>query len=221
VVELPARGQTRAVVLVLHGGQEHSHAPTSPWHSSPLRMVPFARALHRAGRDHGVAVWRARYQVRGWNGEERSPVPDARAALEQVRARYADAPVVLVGHSMGGRTAVHVLADPSVVALVGLAPWLPGDPVEGAGGKSVLIAHGADDRTTSPEQTLAWSERARAAGASVTYARLLGCGHYLLRRVGLWTDLTTGFALGALGIVVPVGSAARRVLAEPGGTLTA
>jgi predicted esterase len=220
VVELPAQGETRAVVLFLHGGKEQSHAPTSPWHTSPLRMVPFARALHRAGRRNGVAVWRVRNAVRGWNGDDRSPVTDARAALDEVRSRYGGVPAVLVGHSMGGRTAVHVLGDPSVVGLVGLAPWLPNDPVDGAAGKHVLIAHGTRDTWTSADESLAWSEGARAAGGTVTYARLVGCGHFLLRRVGLWTDLTTGFALGALGIDTQVGATARTVLDSRGDVVT-
>lgn len=220
VVELPAKGTTRAVVLVLHGGTEHSHAPTSPWHTPPLRMVPFARALHRAGKQHGVAVWRLQYAVRGWNGDLRSPVTDARVALERIRAQHGDVPVVVVGHSMGGRTAVHVLDDPSVTAMVGLAPWLPNDPVDGATGKQVLIAHGQRDRTTSPSETLAWAERARAAGGVVTYAGLRGCGHYLLRRIALWTDLTTGFALRSLGITPKVGPVAKGVLEQVDRTMT-
>lgn len=220
VVELPAMGDTRAVVLVLHGGKENSHAPVATSNSTALRMIPFAKALHRRGAEHGVAVWRLRYEVRGWNGDLRSPVTDARASLDRVRARHGVVPVVLVGHSMGGRTAAHVLDDPSVTAMVGLAPWLPGDPAHGASGKKILVAHGDRDRVTSTRQALAWSEQARDAGATVTYASLVGCGHYLFRRVGLWTDLTTGFALGSLGLPVDVGRTAARVLARAGSTVT-
>jgi alpha-beta hydrolase superfamily lysophospholipase len=184
-------------------------------------MVPFARALHRSGRGHGVAVWQLQYAVRGWNGDLMSPVPDTRQALQEMRERQGDIPVVLVGHSMGGRVAAAVLDDPSVVAMVGLAPWLPTDePVVGAVGKHVLVAHGSLDMTTSPAKALAWSERAREAGATVTFARVAGGGHALLRRARLWTDLTTGFALGQVGVRVRVGAVAERVLAEPGATLT-
>jgi alpha-beta hydrolase superfamily lysophospholipase len=220
VVELAADGETRAVVVVLHGGKESSSAPTSRWHSGPLRMIPFARALHRAGGPRGVAVWRVQYGLRGWNGDARSPVSDARAALDRVRERYGGAPVVLVGHSLGGRTAVHVLDDTNVVGLVGLAPWLPDDPVDGARDKKVLIAHGTRDTWTSAAETLRWSERARDAGATVTYARLTGCGHFLIRRVGLWTELTTGFALGVLGLETRVGRTAREVLELTNATVT-
>src|SRR5215210_7971495 len=70
----PARGATRAVVLLLHGGKENSFEPSEPLHLSRRRMIPVARALHRRGRGHGVAVWTLAYRVRGWNGDAMSPV---------------------------------------------------------------------------------------------------------------------------------------------------
>ena len=72
----------------------------------------------------GHALWLLRYARRGWNGgTTRGPVPDARWALDQVRAAYGDVPVVLVGHSMGARVASRVADDPNVRGVVGLAPW--------------------------------------------------------------------------------------------------
>jgi predicted esterase len=215
----PALRDTRAVALVLHGGKEHSHAPVTPRNLSPLRMVPFAKDLHRKGSEHGLAVWQLLYAVRGWNGELCSPVADARAALEEVRAQHGDVPVVLVGHSMGGRTAAHVLDDPSVRAMIALAPWLTDDPVDGARSKDILVAHGTRDRITSPRKAFAWGDRARAEGATVTSASLTGCGHYLLRRASLWTELTTGFALQSLGMPVDVGREAREVLGSAGASV--
>jgi pimeloyl-ACP methyl ester carboxylesterase len=216
----PAAGETRAVAVVLHGGKEHSHDPVTPRNLSPLRMVPFAKDLHRKGSEHGLAVWQLLYAVRGWNGELRSPVTDARAVLDQLRAEHGGVPVVLVGHSMGGRTAAHVLDDSSVRAMVALAPWLTDDPVDGAAGKDILVAHGDRDRITSARKAFAWGDRAREAGATVTSASLAGCGHYLLRRARLWTDLTTGFALTSLGLPVHVGREAREVLGAVGATVT-
>jgi dienelactone hydrolase len=183
-------------------------------------MVPFAKDLHRKGSEHGLAVWQLLYAVRGWNDELRSPVTDARAALEQVRREHGTVPVVLVGHSMGGRTAAHVLDDASVRAMVALAPWLTDDPVGGAQGKDILVAHGTRDRITSARKAFAWGDRAREVGATVTSASLTGCGHYLLRRASLWTDLTTGFALQSLGIPVEVGRGAREVLGSTGASVS-
>jgi dienelactone hydrolase len=156
---LPAQGRTTAVAVLLHGGKADSYEESEPKHFSSLRMRPFARAIHAQGAKHGVAVWRVRYRVRGWNGPERSPVADARWALDEVRRRHGDVPVVLVGHSMGGRTAVHVLGDPNVVAIVALAPWLPHEPVAGATGRDVLVAHGVVDRWTSRRARL-WTDLA-------------------------------------------------------------
>ena len=210
----PAVGETRAVVVVLHGGKEHSFEESEPMHLSSRRMRPFARALHRQGARHGVAVWSVKYRVRGWNGREMSPVHDARWALDELRRRHGEVPVVLVGHSMGGRTAVHVLGDPNVVAMVGLAPWLPDEPVDVARGRDVLIAHGVIDRWTNPRETAAWAEQALPLARSITYVRVRRSGHFLLRRARLWTDLTVGFTLRTLGLDPSVGRAATKVLAE-------
>jgi pimeloyl-ACP methyl ester carboxylesterase len=217
----PAQGPTTAVVLLLHGGKEHSYEHSDPMHYSYRRMQPFARALHRRAARHGVAVWTVRYRVRGWNAPEASPVADARWALEEVRRRHGDVPVVLLGHSMGGRVAVHVLDDPSVVAMAGLAPWIPDEPADAARDRDVLVAHGVIDRWTSPRESLDWAERARDVGASVTYVRLRRTGHFLLRRHRLWTHLAVGFCLGALGLEPSVGRRARALLAQRGTTVTA
>lgn len=209
-----ARGRTRAVVLVLPGGKQASHEPSRPMHFSVRRLRPFSRALHQAGAEQGIAVWSVQYRVRGWNAPELSPVQDARAALEQVRLAHGAVPVVLVGHSMGGRVAAHVLGDPNVVAMVGLAPWLPDEPVAGASGRRILLAHGLFDRWTSPRQTAAWAARARPLAQSLTVVWVRRSGHFLLRRTRLWTDLTVGFCLKSLGVEPSVGGVATKVLVK-------
>lgn len=213
----PSSGRTTAVVLVLHGGKAESLELSEPKHLSARRMRPFARALHRAGADHGVAVWTVRYRVRGWNGREMSPVQDARWALEQVRREHPGLPVVLLGHSMGGRTAVHVLDEPGVVGAVLLAPWLPHEPVAGAADRAVLLAHGLVDRWTSPRETRVWAEQARPVARALRYVQVRRSGHFLLRRSRLWTDLAVGGTLRILGLDPRVGRTARRALAEPDG----
>jgi dienelactone hydrolase len=209
-----AKGTTRAVVVMLHGGRAESLELSEPKHLSSRRMLPFAWSLRRRGAAHGVAVWRVRYRVRGWNGEERSPVADARWALDRVREQHGDVPVVLFGHSMGGRTAVNVLDDPQVKAALLLAPWLPHEPIEGARDKSVLVVHGAVDKWTSPRQSREWAEKARPLARVVTYIQLKRTGHFMLRRARLWTDLAVGFSLTELGVDVRVGRRAQRLLEQ-------
>lgn len=194
------RGGTRAVVLVLHGGQEHSREPARARQLAALRMAPFAAALRRAGRPYGVAVWTLGYRYRGWNGPEASPVPDARWALDQVRERHGELPVVLVGHSMGARTALRVAGDPLVRGVAALAPWVPaGEPVEQLAGRRLLIMHGTEDKTTPPRASRAYAERARAVADEVTFVEVPGEVHAMLRRPERWHRLSTKFALACLG----------------------
>ncbi|WP_019633287.1 alpha/beta hydrolase [Actinomadura atramentaria] len=200
---LSARGpaRPRAVALLLHGGREHGREPTHPRQPAPLRMVPFGWELERAGRRRGLAVWTLGYRMRGWNGDDASPVPDARWALDRVRAACGPGtPVVLVGHSMGGRTALRVAGDPAVVGVAALAPWVPrGEPVEQLAGRRVLVLHGEEDGTTPPAASRAFVRRARAAGVGAVYVPVPGEGHAMLRRPGVWHRAVTGFVLGCVG----------------------
>jgi pimeloyl-ACP methyl ester carboxylesterase len=195
---LAAVGTTRGVALVLHGGKAHSFEPVEARHLSPLRMVTFARHLHHAGKDHGLAVWSLRNSVRGWNGPDRSALQDARWALQQISAQHPGVPVYLVGHSMGGLTAVSAADDPRVDAVVALAPWLsPETPAAPLTGRKVLIVHGTGDHMTSPAQSLTFARRGAGAAASMQYVSLRGAGHFMVRRGRLWHALATGFVMQA------------------------
>jgi pimeloyl-ACP methyl ester carboxylesterase len=193
-----ASSGVRAVVLVLHGGQEDSKVPGSRWYPAYWRMVPFARALRRV---KGVAVWQLCNTYRGWNAPELDPVVDARAALDEIRATHPGVPVALVGHSMGGRVALRVADDPAVVGVCALAPWTPeGEPVAQLAGRTVLIAHGDRDRVTDPGLSYAYAERAREV-TSTTRFDVRGETHALLLRYREWTRLVRRFTLGVLGVV--------------------
>ena len=170
-------------------------------HLSVLRMLPFAWAVRRRTLGRGVAVWRLRYRYRGWNGSEASPVADARWALDQVRATLGPVPVVLLGHSMGGRTAARVADDPLVTTVVLLAPWLPeGEPVQAVRGKGVRVLHGDRDAMTSAASSVRWAERARRCGADVTVDVLPGAEHFMLRHATRWHRLATRAVLAGLGL---------------------
>jgi alpha-beta hydrolase superfamily lysophospholipase len=209
-IDVPA-GPVRAVALVLHGGRAHSVAPVQGRQLAVLRMAPFGAALHRGGTTRGLAVARLRYLVRGWNGAEQSPVGDVRWALDRVAERFPDVRVALVGHSMGGRAALHCAGQPAVRAVVALAPWLePGDPDRQLAGRDVLIAHGALDRTTSPAASAAYAERAAPVAASVGYVAIRHERHAMLRRPRLWHELAAGFVLAVI-----CGAAPSEVAAGP------
>lgn len=194
-----ARGRTRAVVLVLHGGAERGAGSVPPWKLAYLRMVPIARALHRAGRREGVEVRLLRNRRYGWNAPAEHPVEDARWALERIHADHPGLPVVLVGHSMGARVALRVADDPAVRGVCALAPWTPrGEPVEAVAGRSVLVVHGTRDRMTSPAESHAYAERAAHVAARVARFEIANEGHAMLRRARVWTRLTVAFTLDLL-----------------------
>jgi dienelactone hydrolase len=210
-----ARGRTQAIVLVLHGGAEHGTGGVPPWKLAFLRMVPIARALHRAGAAHGIEVRLLRNRQYAWTAPDQHPVDDARWALERIRADHPGLPVVLVGHSMGARVALRVADDPAVRGVCALAPWTPrGEPVEAVAGRSVLIVHGTRDRMTSPAESHAFAERAEGVAARVARFEIANEGHAMLRRAGVWTRLTIAFTLEVLA--GNDGAALRGAWAAPG-----
>ncbi|MHA7263263.1 alpha/beta hydrolase [Arthrobacter sp. TMN-37] len=191
------RGPVTAVALVLHGGRAHSFDPVRGRHLSPSRMIPFVQVLHRRGGPHGLAVMALRNRVRGWNGPEMSALQDARWALERIRQQHPGVPVYLVGHSMGGLTAVCAADDPQVRAVAALAPWLESNtPVAPVADRHLLIVHGDADRWTSPRQSRRFAERALPLAASVRYVSVRSAGHFMFRKVGRWHGLTASFILG-------------------------
>ncbi len=162
-------------MLLLHGGQQQNVEPVENKHASWWRMALMARSLRRFGRQQDISVSLLQYAQRGWNSEtDPAPVRDARWALDQLTSEHPGVPVVLVGHSMGGRTACRAADDPAVIGVVGLAPWLPpGEPNRTIAGRHLRVLHGTADRWTSPAASKAYVERSRglAASASWTAAR--------------------------------------------------
>ena len=201
----------RGVVVVAHGGQSVSTAPTSAYQLAVLRMIPLVAAIRHAVRGHAVMVRRPRFEVRGWNDTDASPVRDLTRLLDDLRDEFGPVPVVLVGHSMGARAALRAAGHPSVTAAAGLAPWLPpGEPVEQLAGRRILLAHGTADAVTSPADTWVYAEQARAL-TSVTEIEVRTGEHTMLWRAPLWHGLAAAFTCRSLGIAAPSGSAAAAV----------
>lgn len=184
------------VVLVLHGGRSVSRDPARRG-LAYLRMLPFARAVGTPR----TAVHLLRYRYRGWNGPARDALHDAEWAVAQAGRLHPGAPIVLVGHSMGGRAALGAAGGQDVAAVCGLAPWLGADdPVDQLAGRSVLIAHGDRERTTDPAESYAYAVRAAAVTDRICRFEVHGDGHAMLRRARDWTSLVRRFVLGELGI---------------------
>ncbi|WP_327386700.1 alpha/beta fold hydrolase [Streptomyces sp. NBC_01207] len=176
-----------AAVLLLHGGREEGPEPPPLVNLPALRMRPFAAAVVRATRGRGVLVAEVRYRHRGWNGSRCDAARDAEAALARLRVLAGDVPVVLVGHSMGGRAALRAAGAPLVHGVVALAPWCPpGEPVDHLAGRRLYLLHDEADRVTSAAGSREFVRRSRLAGADATAIPMSTGGHAMLRGAGAW-----------------------------------
>jgi dienelactone hydrolase len=198
-VPAPGRALTRhdsvgaptSAVLVLHGGKERSRATVTGRSLSWQRAVAISRMLGRRLHGERVGVRLLRYRTVGWNGDGGDRIADARWALDLIRDEVGEVPVVLVGHSMGGRTACRVADHAMVRGVVALAPWLPTDePVAALAGRELHAAHGRRDRITSARATRAYVERATAVAAATSFTDMGVRGHYLLSGIHAWNDFT-------------------------------
>ena len=193
---------SRGVVLMLHGGAKTGLNEVGSRSASLRRTTAMRDTLEPRFLEQGLALWLLRYGVRGWNagaGPEPSPVPDARWALDQAAAAHPGVPVILLGHSMGGRTAVHVADHHAVAGVVALAPWFePSDPVKPLAGRHLVAGHGSRDRITSARMTRAYVDRARRVAASAHFVDLGRLGHYMLHRAGDWNRFALDSTLEVL-----------------------
>jgi alpha-beta hydrolase superfamily lysophospholipase len=188
----------RAVVLVLHGGRARSRESGERKRMAYLRMVPFARDLQKQAE---LGVFMLRYRFRGWNAPANDAQRDAEWALAELARTYPGVPVVLVGHSMGGRAALGAAGAANVTAVCALAPWLDGsDPITQLAGRTVLIAHGDREHWTDPGQSFDYAVRAKHVTDRIARFDVPGAGHFMISRSGDWTSLVRRFVLGVTEI---------------------
>jgi predicted esterase len=178
------------IVLMLHGGAKTGLKPVGKRSASLRRTTAMRDVLEPRVLGSGLSLWLLRFGVRGWNaaaGQLPSPVPDARWALDEAARQHPNTPVVLLGHSMGARTAVHVADHPNVVGVVALAPWLePSDPVRTLAGRHFIAGHGSRDKITSARMTRAFVDQAHGLAASSQFVDMGRLGHYMLARPDDW-----------------------------------
>ncbi len=211
----PAVGETRGIALFCHGGSVASLEPPRERALSVVRMRAFEQAVHHGTAHRGIATALLRYRVAGWNGEAADAFRDVRWALDRLRSEHgADVPIVLVGHSMGGRAALRAGGEPSVAAVCALAPWTPpGEPVMHLAGQTVAILHGLGDRWVPPRLSAEFAVRARRASARVARFTIPG-GHGMVRRSGRWHRFATDVVLAGTGIE-PLPEAIAAALGRP------
>lgn len=185
--------------MVLHGGAARpDRAVVSPAQLSVVRMIPLARRIARGGRGQ-LAVVRLLNTYRGWDTEH-TPLDDAGWALGQVRERWPDAPVALVGHSLGGRSALLSATDASVTAVVALNAWVYPDDGEALPGRRVLVVHGDRDRIASPDRARTVADRIARLDPSteVDYRLVAGGKHAMLRHGRVFERAAASFVTAAL-----------------------
>jgi pimeloyl-ACP methyl ester carboxylesterase len=187
-------GPVRGVVLMLHGGAVAGTRPVDRRSGAYRRSAVMRNSIAPSLLTDGWAVDLLRFGIKGWNHQQDQlppPVQDARWALSRIQEWYGATPVILVGHSMGGRTAFHVADDENVIGVVALAPWCERtDPVAGLVGKQLIALHGQSDRVTNPLYTRKFIDRAAQAGVSASFVDMGPLGHYLIRGARSWNEHT-------------------------------
>ncbi len=186
------RGDVRdAAVVCLSGGRAEPLPGT--WGASVEWLVG-----RLAPRFPELAFAEVRYRVRSWKQFERC-VEDARAAVQEVGARR----TLFLGYSMGGAVAIAAADEPSVEAVLALAPWIPDElDVTGLRGKRLDVLHGSLDRSlpgipgVSPSGSRCGFDRARELGVEGSYEVIRGGLHAIairprgrlvpLPRAGTW-----------------------------------
>jgi dienelactone hydrolase len=195
-----APGKTAAVALFCHGGTVASIEPPRDRALSLVRMRAIEQFVSTAGAGRGLTTYLLRYRVAGWNGVAADAYADVRWSLERIRAEHGDVPVVLVGHSMGGRAVLRAGGEPHVEAVCALAPWTPpGEPVAHLRGRTVAILHGRGDRWVPAALSAEFALRAHEAGARVARFTVAG-GHSMIRRAPVWHTFVRDVVLAGAGL---------------------
>jgi dienelactone hydrolase len=170
--ELRVTGRGPDAVVCVNGGGRAEVAGT--WSSTIEWLVG------RLGpRFPDLHFGEVRYRIKSWRRLDLC-VADGLAAIAALEPRR----TLMLGFSMGGTVSVRLAAQPSVAALVGLAPWLPEQlDLSPLAGKRLAIIHGSLDSplpgipgVTARSSRHAY-ERAVAQGVDASYTVIRGGLH--------------------------------------------
>lgn len=154
-------------------------------------MYPFTLSLLALPN---VVVRQAVYEVHGWNGDEDSPMPPAQRSLDDLLEAHPDIPVILVGHSMGGRVAARLAADKRVTGVLALAPWWQyADWRYINADAKVLALHGTADTRTYPKRTAKGIAELQGLGVDATFVPINDGGHAMLDHMWTWQSAAVRF----------------------------
>lgn len=169
----------QAAIVCVNGGQSGEVPGT--WSASIEWLV---RRLAPDFPELGFTE--VKYRIKSWKRMDLC-VADAIAAVEETGAPR----TLLLGFSMGGAVAIQAAAEPTVEAVLGLAPWIPErlnlDPLRG---KRLDVIHGPLDRWlpgipgVSATSSRRGHERARSLGIDGEYTLVSGALHGVALRAG-------------------------------------
>ena len=169
----------QTAVVCVNGGQSGEVAGT--WSASIEWLV---RRLAPDFPELGFAE--VKYRIKSWKRMDWC-VADALAAVEETGAPR----TLLLGFSMGGAVAIQAAAEPTVEAVLGLAPWIPERlSLETLRGKRFDVIHGSLDRWlpgipgVSAASSRRGYERARSLGVEGEYSLVPGALHGVALRAG-------------------------------------
>ncbi len=159
-------------VVCVNGGGRAEVAGT--WSSTVEWLVE-----RLAPRFSELRFGEVRYRVKSWRRLDLCE-EDGLAAIAALRPRR----TLMLGFSMGGTVSVRLAVQPSVAAVVGLAPWLPERlDLSTLDGKRLAIVHGSLDSplpgipgVTAKSSRHAY-ERAVARGIDASYTIIHGGLH--------------------------------------------
>ncbi len=175
--EMRRTGDGPTAVVCVNGGQAAEVEGT--WSASLEWLVG-----RLAPQFPSLAFAEVRYRIKSWKRMD-DCIADARAAVREVGAER----TLMLGFSMGGAVSVAAATEPSVIGVLGLAPWIPDRlSLEPLRGKRFDVLHGSLDRWlpgipgVSASSSRRGFERARALGVEGSYALIPGALHGIALR---------------------------------------